>query len=150
MERERECEGENGRGRRRRFHFDLVLVLLWSIWTDKNAYLWRGVAMNSIDIQCEAQAWLYEFKKWHGKHSCKKVSTPQKWRKLAAGWMKVNFDGAWDERHDQGGIGLVVRDVNGNFVVAMARHVGGIKSLTLAECMAAREVAPFARRWVGA
>ncbi|XP_050157560.1 uncharacterized protein LOC126631483 [Malus sylvestris] len=91
--------------------------------------------MNSIDIQCEAQAWLYEFKKWHGKHSCKKVSTPQKWRKLAAGWMKVNFDGAWDERHDQGGIGLVVRDVNGNFVVAMARHIGGIKSLTLAESL---------------
>ncbi|KAM2273652.1 hypothetical protein ACFX1S_043562 [Malus domestica] len=59
--------------------------------------------MSSIDIQCKAQAWLYEFKKWHGKHSSKKVSIPQKWRKPAAGWIKVNFGGAWDERHDQGG-----------------------------------------------
>ncbi|KAB2628700.1 hypothetical protein D8674_033495 [Pyrus ussuriensis x Pyrus communis] len=59
--------------------------------------------MNSLDIQCKAQAWLYEFKKWHGKHSCKKVSTPKR-----------------------------------------------IKSPTLAECMATREVATFAQRWVGA
>ncbi|XP_068336591.1 uncharacterized protein [Pyrus communis] len=106
--------------------------------------------MNLIDIQCKVQAWLYEIKKWHRKYSCKKVSTPQKWRKPAAGRMKVNFDGAWDKRHDQGGIGVVVREANGNFVVAMARHVEGIKSPTLAECMAARAAAAFAQRWVGA
>ncbi|KAM1241351.1 hypothetical protein ACFX2J_046558 [Malus domestica] len=62
----------------------------------------------------------------------------------------ANFDGAWDKRHDHGGIGVVVRDANGNFVAAMARHPGGIKSPMLAKCMATREAAAFAQQWVRA
>ncbi|RXH76455.1 hypothetical protein DVH24_019343 [Malus domestica] len=38
-------------------------------------------------------------------------------------WLKVNFDRAFDEQHDQGGIGVVVRDSNGSFVAAVSLNV---------------------------
>lgn len=61
------------------------------------------------------------------------------------GWLKVNFDKAFDERHNQGEIGVVVRDLNGSFMAAITLNVEGIKSLTSVECMTTHEVAAFAQ-----
>ncbi|KAM2349388.1 hypothetical protein ACFX1X_012899 [Malus domestica] len=51
------------------------------------------------------------------------------WRfmeKPDVGWLKCNFDGAWEENSDMGGIGVVVRDASGKFVAAMVQRLAGI------------------------
>ncbi|KAM2668041.1 hypothetical protein EV2_019664 [Malus domestica] len=50
----------------------------------------------------------------------------QKWDKPRVGWFKCNFDGAWDELGEVGGVVMVVRDDNGAFVVAIALSFRGV------------------------
>ncbi|KAB2619858.1 hypothetical protein D8674_037424 [Pyrus ussuriensis x Pyrus communis] len=71
----------------------------------------------------------------------------QKWRKPEKGWLKCNFDGAWDEHGAVGGVGIVLRDGVGEFVAAAALKVEGISSAFLAETIVAREVALFVQQW---
>lgn len=59
---------------------------------------------------------------------------------------KCNFDVVWDEQMGVGGVGLVIRNDRGDFVVAMAtRHVV-ISSPQLADTTAARDAVFF---WQG-
>ncbi|XP_068340407.1 uncharacterized protein [Pyrus communis] len=86
-----------------------------------------------------------EFRKWHGSKQGSRRITPQKWEKPGVGWVQCNFDGAWDEVGERGGVGVVVRDENGEFVAATALHFRGVSSAVLAEIMAARASILFAR-----
>lgn len=92
--------------------FDLVLVLIWSIWKEHNSFVWTGTALNQMDVLCKTQAWLQEFKKWHGRKAGNKHAI-HKWEKLGVGWFICNFDGAWDEIGELGGVRVVIRDDNG-------------------------------------
>lgn len=45
--------------------FELLLILVWSIWKERNEFIWKGVEVSPMDIQIKAQAWLAEFKIWN-------------------------------------------------------------------------------------
>ncbi|KAB2605929.1 hypothetical protein D8674_005646 [Pyrus ussuriensis x Pyrus communis] len=96
-------------------------------------------------IVCKSQAWLQEFRKWHDSKKVSSRTTTHKWEKPTVGWVKCNFDGAWDDLGQRGGVGVVVRDEKGDFVAATALQFRGISSAILAEIMAARAAVLFAR-----
>ncbi|CAN6701020.1 unnamed protein product [Malus baccata var. baccata] len=63
--------------------------------------------------------------------------------KTRDGLSKCNFDAAWDEQRETGGVWEVIRNEVGEFVAAMAKQHTGICSLLLTETMAARDAALF-------
>nr|CCH50985.1 T2.6 [Malus x robusta] len=71
--------------------------------------------------------------------SCKKIPP-------AFGWIKCNFDAAWDGKKSIGGFGLVVRDSEGSFLAAQVSSEGDVRSALHAEVAAARAAALFLRR----
>ncbi|RXH81149.1 hypothetical protein DVH24_005063 [Malus domestica] len=80
-------------------------------------------------------AWLQEFRKWHGSKQGSRRITPQKWEKPGVGWVKCNFDGAWDEVGELGGVGVMLQ-------LCIFR---GVSSAVLAEIMVAWAAILFAR-----
>ncbi|CAN6679767.1 unnamed protein product [Malus baccata var. baccata] len=82
---------------------------------------------------------LLEFKKWNEVQPKSKNAEVQKWRKPEEGWIKCNFDGAWEEQGAVGRVGIVIRDAAGDFVAATALKLDGISLAMLAEIAAARE-----------
>lgn len=73
-------------------------------------------------------AWFEEKEKCRGSAEMEKTRD---------GLGKCNFDAAWDEQLETGGVGVVIRNEVGEFVAAMAKQHTGICSLLLTETMAA-------------
>ncbi|KAH7836340.1 hypothetical protein Vadar_000082 [Vaccinium darrowii] len=67
-----------------------------------------------------------------------------RWEKPCHGWFKINFDGGLDHRKKVGGLGIVIRDYNGNFRAARAIHIRNCMEPLGIEAMAARESLIFA------
>lgn len=60
-------------------------------------------------------------------------------------WMvKMNFDGAWEEHGCVGGMGVVILDDTGTFVLAMALKLVGISSSLQARMEVVRTTVMFA------
>lgn len=127
--------------------FELVLVLLWSIWKARNELVWKCVVIPPQEIPIKAHTWLLEFKKWNVVQPKTKITDVQKWRKSEKGWLKCNFDGAWDEHRVVGGVRVVIRDTNGEFVATTTLKLEGITVTLLAETTVAREAALFVQQW---
>ncbi|XP_068305033.1 uncharacterized protein [Pyrus communis] len=70
-----------------------------------------------------------------------------RWQPPASGWIKCNFDAAWDENGSIGGFGLLFRDGEGGFLAAQVGREAGVRSALHAEAAAARAAALFLRRW---
>ncbi|OVA01227.1 Reverse transcriptase zinc-binding domain [Macleaya cordata] len=51
------------------------------------------------------------------------ASTSTPWKPPPDGWITVNTDGAWDPITKKGGLGIIFRNHNNNFVFAAAFHV---------------------------
>ncbi|KAM1249769.1 hypothetical protein ACFX2G_033099 [Malus domestica] len=52
--------------------------------------------------------------------------TRQRWKTLNNGWVKCNFDEAWNGMTKIGGFGVVIRDHNGNFLAATSGNLENI------------------------
>ncbi|XP_068323232.1 uncharacterized protein [Pyrus communis] len=107
--------------------------------------LWNGKALEPSEMHCKVQTWLHEFHKWHGPRKNTNVVTRQPWKPPENGWIKSNFDAAWDEQLEIGGVRVVIWNHKGEFMAAVAMRVEGIGSPLLAEIMAAREAVIFSQ-----
>ncbi|KAM2005061.1 hypothetical protein ACFX15_000290 [Malus domestica] len=56
-----------------------------------------------------------------------------------AGILKINVNGAWDERNRLGGVGIIIRDYLGSFVAARSTRFPFVFSPQQAEALATRE-----------
>ena len=127
--------------------FDLLLVLVWRVWKARNDVLWNGTDISPIDVQLKAQTWLSEFKKWNVAITPAASVRVLKWKRPDFGWIKCNFDAAWEENGAYGGFGVVLRNATGGFMAALACREYGIGSALHAEAAAARAAAVFVQRW---
>lgn len=72
-------------------------MLVWSVWKVRNDVLWNGVDISPLDVQLKAQTWLSEFKKWNVAKMPAASVHDLKWKRPDFGWIKCNFDAAWEE-----------------------------------------------------
>ncbi|KAK9290687.1 hypothetical protein L1049_008861 [Liquidambar formosana] len=63
----------------------------------------------------------------------------QRWSAPRHGCLKINFDGAWLKEDNRGGMGVVLRDVDGVILGARAINVRNAASAEIMELMAARD-----------
>ncbi|KAM1938401.1 hypothetical protein FF1_016004 [Malus domestica] len=127
--------------------FELLLVLVWSVWKVHNDVLWTGVDFSPLDVQLKAQTWLSEFKKWNVAPMPAESVRDLKWKHPDFGWIKCNFDAAWEENGECGGFGVVVRNATWGFMAALAGREYGIGLAMHAEAVAARTAALFLQQW---
>lgn len=68
-----------------------------------------------------------------------------RWQPPIYGWIKCNFDVAWDEDGSIGGFGLMVGDAEGDFLTAHVGKEAEVRSALHAEAAAVGASAMFLR-----
>ncbi|KAL6179662.1 hypothetical protein ACLB2K_046334 [Fragaria x ananassa] len=89
--------------------FVVLLVILWVVWKERNLRLWEGKArpVSQLFYQVQTQvALLRSCRSRHGRG--RRQFKP--WVPPPQGWLKANFDGAFDSSSRSGGIGIIFRD----------------------------------------
>ena len=58
--------------------------------------------------------------------------------------MKINFDGAWFRELDKGGLGVVIRNGEGQVLAALSEQIVKPPTVEILELLAARRAVTFA------
>ncbi|KAL6143547.1 hypothetical protein ACLB2K_054242 [Fragaria x ananassa] len=127
--------------------FAMLMMTLWSIWNERHSLLLGKCKKLSPpdDVARRAQTWLQEFMTLPQNLSPKPLQPNQKWSRPNEGWVKVNVDGVYDRAGSSGGIGVILRDWNGDFHGALTKKIyGGLFSQVDVEVVALREGVRFA------
>ncbi|PRQ20304.1 putative ribonuclease H-like domain-containing protein [Rosa chinensis] len=66
-----------------------------------------------------------------------------KWKVPPQGWLKVNFDGAYNQGSGKAAIGFVIRDARGTFLGAVGKAISNVQSAEHAELMACKEAVSY-------
>ncbi|BFG35644.1 hypothetical protein CerSpe_219180 [Prunus speciosa] len=125
---------------------DLFFVTGWAIWEARNGKLWNNLTPKPEFTSSSTAVRLHDFVRAcpQGAALSRGCTVPQIWIKPCTGSLKINVDGSWTAGNTDGGVGIVVRDSNGKFVVGRALHVDNVFSTLQVEAMAAREGAILA------
>ena len=72
-----------------------------------------------------------------------RIRPSQKWVGPPVGWVKINLDGAFDQAQKRGGLGLVVRDSEGNILGGTCSFLSNVTAPDLIEAYAGRFACEF-------
>ncbi|KAM2407497.1 hypothetical protein ACFX1X_026667 [Malus domestica] len=120
--------------------FDLMLTTIWSIWRARNDLLWKGTISHPRDVALRAEEWMLAFRHYHSPSKMVSMQTIQKWYPSDIGFLKCNFDGAWDERSRKCGVGVIIRNCSGEFLAGLAAIEEDVGLALQEELLAARFV----------
>ncbi|KAL9411912.1 hypothetical protein AB3S75_045503 [Citrus x aurantiifolia] len=117
-----------------------VAALLWAIWNARNKWLFEGKQENPSRVVANAEAIVESFKKVRQPaivYKTKRNAEKQKqWSPPPIGWQKVNVDAAVDVENQMAGLGVVVRDSEGNCRAATIKSLRLPGSVAMAEATA--------------
>ncbi|XP_024197826.1 uncharacterized protein LOC112201050 [Rosa chinensis] len=126
--------------------FALLLFTLWMIWKERNRRVWNGMAMGMQQVAFQVSHNYQLFQQVGSSVSSSsrvgRVQVP--WKAPSVGWLKANFDGAFNGISRTGGIGVVLRDYIGNIVGGVCMHVASISSPVKIEALAAKAACALA------
>ncbi|CAL1407329.1 unnamed protein product [Linum trigynum] len=112
-------------------------VLLWYLWKESNAHLFNGAKLPEEEIPIHAKLLQEDYKQ---NQLRKKEHSPQPvrqgWRKPAVGETSVCTD-AGILADGEAGLGVVIRDSEGRFIMAAAKRILGRWEAEVAEARAA-------------
>ncbi|XP_009379138.2 uncharacterized protein LOC103967594 [Pyrus x bretschneideri] len=128
--------------------FDLVLTTVWNLWRAHNDLLWKGTITHLRDVALRAEEWMLAFRHYHSPSKMVSIHTIQKWSPPDIGFLKCNFNGAWDERLRKGGVGVIIRNCSGEFFAGLAAVEEDVGSALQVELLAARRALQFAHEIV--
>lgn len=124
--------------------FDLCLMLIWLLWKNRNEILWNIAMLPPLEIVLRTEGWMHEFHKWHKSMVRMANWEIQKWMRLVEGWVKCNFDGAWNQRSNRGGYGVVIRNHVDDCLAAAIGPIERAHDAVHAEFFASRKAALLA------
>jgi len=125
----------------------LLAIAFWHIWearnerrngeTDLHPWCWveRIIAYGDMVMLHYYQSFT--------SNRCESTS-PNHWTPPPEGWIMVNVDAAIFERENRMGLGLVVRNHNGDFLAALTQGIDKITNPEMAETIAFRRAVRFA------
>ncbi|CAL1395817.1 unnamed protein product [Linum trigynum] len=120
-------------------------VLLWSLWKERNVHLFNDMKLEESDIVPRAMTYLDEYRHYqlHDQHvpSSGVVDT---WQRPPGGMIKVNTDAGF--REGSTGLGVVIRDRDGRFIMAASKQVCVKYDLQMGEALAMELILQLVRR----
>ncbi|PRQ57252.1 putative reverse transcriptase zinc-binding domain-containing protein [Rosa chinensis] len=118
--------------------FHKLLFLVWAVWKERNNRTWREKSSTVGDVCFQANAWLHDFQFHQVKKGTAQVSRIATWKPPSAGWLKVNFDGAFSKQTHMGGVVVIIRDSEGSCMGGMFQHIENVYSPEQIEAVAGR------------
>ncbi|KAK5783326.1 hypothetical protein PVK06_037834 [Gossypium arboreum] len=111
--------------------------VLWAIWGDRNARIHENTNRSGQEIAKYVLSYLQELEgAGRSTHISPKVE--RKWTHPSGQAVKINFDGAFDERNHQSASRIMVRDRKGLVLISCSKLHRGVFSPFAAEALACR------------
>ena len=128
------------------FTVALVSTIAWSLWQRRNKIRVRQTSWPLHEISRRAKELVVEFFDIHKQPPRPAVQRPQvHWTKPPRDFYKANFDAALFDSSNMAGIGVVIRDYNGNVIGALSQKIALPQSIEHAEALAASRAVAFAK-----
>ena len=128
------------------FKVALFSTIAWSLWQRRNKIRVGQPSWPLHDISSRAKDLVVEFFDSYKQPNRPAVQGPQvRWTKPPDDFYKANFDATLFENSNMAGIGVVIRDYNGNIIGALSQKIAFPQSIEHAEALAASRVVVFAR-----
>ncbi|KAA3469190.1 reverse transcriptase [Gossypium australe] len=116
---------------------------LWAIWGDRNSRIHNKQGKSNQEIVKFVYGYLKELDRLKTEKQ-KSMFSEMKWRHPPGQTLKINFDGAFDERRKQSASGVVVRDKKGRILLKKSELHSGVDSAFAAEAIACRRATQIA------
>ncbi|KAL9443800.1 hypothetical protein AB3S75_017056 [Citrus x aurantiifolia] len=122
---------------------EFVVVVWWEIWHARNMLIFEGKRVNPMSLIAKAQAAVEVYQRVHGKEQTSKrskdVSKQDQWcRPSPVGYYKVNVDAAVHTEQQLTGLGVVIRNPQGQVIVAAVKSTKFQDNVTAAEAEAVK------------
>ncbi|XP_057802917.1 uncharacterized protein LOC131018209 [Salvia miltiorrhiza] len=119
-------------------------MMLWQIWRDRNGVVWRDqFPVPARSVEAAAAAWSdWKLARKLVVPSCSPAAPVARcsgWHSLPAGHIKCNVDAAFFDEENKTGLGLVIRDYEGAFVVGKSVQLMGRRSVEEGELLGIKE-----------
>ena len=128
------------------FHVTWFSMTAWSLWQRRNRIREKQSSWPLHEVSMRAKNLVLEYFKIH-KHPPKIQRRATLTRQLPppVGFYKANFDAAYFGNSGIAGIGVVVRDCEGEIIAALSQKILEPYSVDVAETLACRRAVVFAR-----
>ncbi|XP_021631810.1 uncharacterized protein LOC110629204 [Manihot esculenta] len=134
----------------------LFAFLLWQIWKDRNAFTFNNMskpAEESVSLAIKSRDDFREATSNHPLPSHQSEMDQQllihqsqlSWQPPPLGFVKLNFDAAWDKNSNSGATAVIVRDPSGSVIDWCCRSWVSISDPLQLESIACREALLFAK-----
>ena len=121
----------------------LFATMAWSIWYQRNKFRLKDNLLPLHNIVGFAKNYLGKFKSLDRPrpHYCSPIL--RRWLPPTAGSVKMNYDGAMFRESDNAGIGVVIRDSEGQVLATLSKQLVKPPSMEILELLAARQAVKF-------
>ena len=121
----------------------LFATTAWTIWYQRNKARLLDQPLPLHHIVGFARNYLKEFKSLDSPHPPRRQATPRSWSPPAAGLVKIKFDGAWFRESDMVGLGVVIRNGDGQVLATLSEQIVKPPSVEILELLAVRRAVTF-------
>ena len=130
-----------------RLDTNLLFVMLWLIWSNRNAIRSGSFSVEINSIRNQAHSFLQDFLLVQNPRvQCSIASVRAiRWIPPISPHCKVNFDAAFFSSEGIAGLGVVIRDCSGKVLHALAQRIVKPISVVAAEALACRRAMFFAK-----
>ena len=108
---------------RRELDWECFATTAWCIWKNRNSLKFEGRGKAVKVIVKEAELLVEEFRSGNTREKLPVVVRTQAWRPPREGWYKANVDGAVFKETNSCGIGVVIRNDQGQIMGAMSKKL---------------------------
>ena len=116
----------------------LFAVTAWSIWYQRNKLRLNDNPLPLQNIAGFAKNYLSKFRSLEKSHPHGRSSIIRRWYSPIVGAVKTNYDRAMFRESDKAGIGVVIRDSEGQVLAALFEQIVKPPSVEILELLAAR------------
>ncbi|KAK9950614.1 hypothetical protein M0R45_006095 [Rubus argutus] len=120
------------------YKIELLFMCLWVIWSERNNIIWKEGNFKPLFMAAWTLNLLEEYQKFHRPKNKINRRPFSKWEAPPRGRLKINCDGAYKTELELGGIGVVVRNEDGNVIASLSRSIPVVSSAFHTEVEACR------------